>query len=140
MSHPRSLSEARKMASAMDVTVKVHYTYHGDSRCSPFISSLTDMINLGLQGFEELLKQNVPYLKRFDTLRLTYFDEDDTWIDLTDANYMVFLKNTRCTGGSDQPKLNVKVFDGASPAPPVAKMARTDGTTGNLLCFTLVDK
>ena len=113
------------MATSMDVSVKVHYGYHGDSRCTPFISSLTDLLNLGLSGFEELLRQNVPYLKRFGTLRLTYFDEDDTWIDLTDGNYMTFLKNTRCTGGSDFPKLNVRVFDGASPAPP-AKLARTD--------------
>lgn len=114
------------MAFEMDVSLKIHYIYHSEPRCTPLTASLADLVNLGLSGFQDMLKENVPYLGRFDSIRLTFLDEDDTWIDLSDSNYITFLKNTRCTGGSDFPKLNVKVFDGASPAPSVSKYARTD--------------
>ena len=67
------------------------------------------------------------YLGRFDSIRLTFLDEEDEDY-LSESNNITFLKTTRCTGGSDFPKLNVKVFHGASPAPPMSKYVRTDAT------------
>ncbi|XP_053388889.1 uncharacterized protein LOC128551949 [Mercenaria mercenaria] len=118
------------MMEADIVTVKVHYSYHGEPRCSPFPTALKDLVNLGRCGFVALIKQNVQYIRRYDSVRLSYFDEDKVWVDLTDESFMDFLKTTTCTGGTDQPKLNVKVFDGASPATPVAKRQKRIETDG----------
>ena len=53
-----------------------------------------------------------------NALRVCFQDDEGTFIDLTPKNYHRFLRLSTYAFKTDVPKINIKVLEGASPAPP----------------------
>ena len=61
------------------------------------------------------MKSNVPHLGCLPTVRISFLDKDMDSVDITDTSYPKFVKSLKCNI-ADDPKLQIKVADGASPA------------------------
>lgn len=102
-----------KLVPREEIQVKVHYDYHGSERCTPIFIDFEILSALTLDDFLDYLKNEVPYLRRMQQIRLCFMDKEKHWVDLVTSIYPTFIKAG--------PLVNVKVLDGMSPVTPLPK-------------------
>ena len=76
------------------------------------------------------MKSNVPHLNAMTSLHKDFLDKDLDWVELTDTSFPKFVKSVKCDVSED-PKLQIKVADGASPAviKPVSVFRTSDSAS-----------
>ena len=80
-----------------------------------FSEHLANLAYHSMDTFSRLVKSNMPHLGCLPTLRISFLDKDMDWVEFTDTSYPKFVKSVKCDI-ADDPKLQIKVADGASPA------------------------
>ena len=106
-----------KHTPADTLDIKVHYTYHGGERCSLIDTNFNALYGMDYHAFAEFLKEEIPQLFKLSALRVCFQDDEGTFIDLTPQNYHRFLRLSTFAFKTDVPKINIRVSEGASPAP-----------------------
>ncbi|XP_053403747.1 uncharacterized protein LOC123524212 [Mercenaria mercenaria] len=105
-----------KFVGSDPVDIKVHYEYHGTQRCALIDCNYADLFGMGYTEFEHFLKSEIPFLQRLFVLKISFLDDENTYVDLTERNYHRFLKLATHAFKSGTPKISVKVQEGSSPA------------------------
>lgn len=118
------------MFSGSEVEIKVRYDRHGTERVCVFFEHLANLACYTLDSFSRLVKSNVPHLNAMPSLRIDFLDKDLDWVELTDTSFPKFVKSVKCDVSED-PKLQIKVADGASPAviKPVSVFRTSDSAS-----------
>lgn len=81
------------------------------------ILDCSELQSLDFDKFCEYLKEEVGFLRRLEILRLCFLDDEGTYVDVTERNFCHFQRKA-LTGAQ---RINLKVFDGTSPAPMPSK-------------------
>ena len=109
------MAQSTMLSVGSDVEIKVRYVRHGSERVCVFFEHFANLACHYIDTFSRLVRANVPHLGCLPTLRIPLLDKDSDWVELTDTCFPKFVKSVRCDMSED-PKLQLKVVDGASPA------------------------
>ena len=109
------MAQSTMLSVGSEVEIKVRYDRHGSERVCVFFEHLANLACHSIETFSRLVRANVPHLGCLPTLRISFLDKDSDWVELTDTSFPKFVKSVRCDMSED-PKLQIKVVDGASPA------------------------
>ena len=112
-----SIMTYSKAAPADTLDIKVFYNYHGGERCSLIDTNFNSLYGMDYAAFTDFLKEEIPQQFKLNALRVCFQDDEGTFIDLTPKNYHRFLRLSTYAFKTDVPKINIKVLEGASPAP-----------------------
>ena len=89
-----------------------------ENECAYFMKNKKNLATLACHSFEtfsRLVKENVAHLRSIPTIRITFLNKDNDWVDLTDRSFIKFFKCVKCDVG-DNTRLQIRVADGSSPA------------------------
>ena len=99
------------------IDIKVHYIYHGGERCGLVDMQFNDLYSMNYEEFGQFLREEIVQLKRLNVLRISFLDDEKTYIDLSPRNFHRFIKLATHSFQTDTPKINIKVSEGSSPIP-----------------------
>lgn len=97
------------------IDIKVHYVYHGIDRCGLVDINFTELYTMGYDDFTLFLKEEIPALSRLSVMRVSFLDDEKTYIDLTPRNFHRFIRLATYSFKSQVPKINVRIQEGSSP-------------------------
>ena len=100
-------------------------------RCSLIDTNFNALYGMDYHAFAEFLKEEIPQLFKLSALRVCFQDDEGTFIDLTPQNYHRFLRLSTFAFKTDVPKINIRVSEGASPAPQKNKTVKSKKVTRN---------
>ena len=110
------MSNSKELPGKSDaIDIKCHYVYHGIDRCGLVDINFTDLFSMGYVEFTEFLKSEIPQLSRLYVMRISFLDDEKTYIDLTPRNFHRFIRLATYSFESQVPKINVKIQEGCSP-------------------------
>ena len=111
-----AMSHSKELPGKSDaIDIKVHYVYHGAERCGLVDINFTDLYTMGYTQFTEFLKGEIPQLSRLSVMRISFLDDEKTYVDLTPRNFHRFIRLATYSFKSQVPKINVKIQEGSSP-------------------------
>lgn len=97
------------------IDLKVKFDYNGQQRCALIDVMYSELYSMDFLTFSEFLTREIPQLQRISVLRISFLDEEQTYIDLTKRNFHRFLRLSTHTFKSATPKINLLVQEGSSP-------------------------
>lgn len=97
------------------IDIKVHYVYHGSDRCGLVDINFTELYTMGYDEFTQFLKEEIPALSRLSVMKVSFLDDEKTYIDLTPRNFHRFIRLATYSFKSQVPKINVRIQEGSSP-------------------------
>ena len=107
------------------IDIKVHYTYHGADRCGLVDMQFNDLYSMNYEEFGLFLRDEIAQLKRLSVLRISFLDDEQTYIDLSPRNFHRFIKLATHSFQSDTPKINIKISEGSSPMPVLSDVHKS---------------
>ena len=109
-------SKVKTFENDMDtLDIKVHYIYHGMERCGLTDVSFSDLYTMDYCEFSKFLAREIPQLARLDVMRISFLDDEKSYVDLTPRNFHRFVRLSTYTFKSNNPRINIKVLEGSSP-------------------------